>query len=756
MNLDRLEDAELAWLSSLARALIGAPHASDLAQATLVAAIERPAPAGVPRRAWLAGIARRLALRDVRSRARRTDREHGRPAPEAPPTPDELLERAEVAAAVSAAVQRLPEPFRRTVLLRYLEGMEPREIAGAEGVAVDTVRWRLRRGLALLRERLEPGRDDMALFLLPLASAGWRPEASAAAAAVGPLSLLPLTIMSKALLATLASAAVLLAALALARDGGERGGPDLARGDAPADDRDAGAPAGGARIVAPAPGAERTPEPGPAVEPPPIPAGRGVVVDSVTREPVPGARVAWLGEDGVVRPDTSVTTAEDGSFQVRFDDPAGRIGVASNGHLRRVFEVAGAERPWRITLDRGRALEGRLLDADRVPVPAVEVLAVPAGAGVGHMSPTQRRLRRRARDDAHEGDAFDACRAVSGVAGDVRFSGLAYGEIDLLSLDPGWAVVGPGVVDAGATYVEWTLESRVGVRVAVVDAAGAPVARRVRSTFLVDVTFEDGSAEPIGQWVGRGEGTISTSLSLQDLGDIDGRTPRRLEFHGVATTDTGRAEWRSTPIELDSGWMGVAEATARLEGAVAADAGAPSDPAAPGVPEAELELDVVYTDGALCTSALDVAWDGAAGRGAARARRIAPGRYLAKLPATVSRVEVQPRLRQGSIGPWVGAVELDPSQRTRVELTLRRGARVTMERPLGFEGTWYVHASWRDEPDGPWRGSWGYGTDEDTLVLEAIDTAEWRFTARRQDAPGEDDLVTTIELEEGDDARVGW
>jgi len=753
MNLDRLEDAELAWLSSLARALIGAPHASDLAQATLVAAIERPAPAGVPRRAWLAGIARRLARRDVRTRARRSERELGRPAPEAPPTPDELLERAEVAAAVSAAVQRLPEPFRRTVLLRYLEGMEPREIADADGVAVDTVRWRLRRGLALLREELEPGRDDMAAFLLPLASAGWRPEASAAAA-VGSLPLLSLTLMSKALLTTLASAAVLLAALALARDDEERGGPDLARDDAPAADREAGAPDGGARMTAPAPAVQRVPDPDPAVTPSTIRGGHGVVLDALTREPIPGARVAWLGEDGVIRPETSVTTAEDGSFQVRLDEPAGRLGVASNGHVRRVFEVAGAERPWQITLDRGRVLEGRLLDADRVPVPAVEVLALPAGAGVGHMSPTQRRLRRRSRDDAFDGDPFDACRAVSGVAGDVRFSGLAYGGIEFLSLDPGWAVVGPGEVDAAATYVEWTLESRVGVRVAVVDAAGAPVARRVRSTFLVDVTFEDGSAKPIGQWVGRGEGTISMSLSLADLGDLDGRTPSRLEFHGSATTDTDRAEWRSTPIELDSGWSGVAEATARFEGAAATES--PIAPSVAEVPEAELELDVVYTDGAPCTSALNVSWNGRAGRGDVVARRIAPGRYLAELPAKVSRIEVRPRSYQGSIGPWSGAVELDPARRTKVELTLRRGARVTLERPLGFDGTWYVHASWRDAPDAAWRGSWGYGTDEDTLVLEAIETAEWRFTARRQDAPGEDDLVTTIELEEGDDARVGW
>jgi len=758
MGPERIDDPELAWLAALARALIGAGSSGDLAQDALLAEIERPAPAGVPRRAWLTGIARRLASRDQRGRVRRRDRELRAPSPEPAPAPDELLERAEAAAAVSAAARELPEPFRRAVLLRYLEGMEPREIADADGIPVDTVRWRLRRGLALLRQPPAPERDDMGAFLLPLAAAGGRSKAPAAALAAASFPLFPLTIMSKALALTLASTAAILATLALA------GGDDQMSDPEPARTQDLAPARGGAAVPSertatltpPPDDAERAPEERGASAPAEAPPGAGLVVDAATNEPVEGASVAWLGEDGVALADGRAVTGSDGRFLLEVDGRSDRIGVTANGHRRQVFEVTGAERPWRITLDRGRVLEGRLLDADRVPVAGVEVLALVAGAGVSHMSPTQRRLRRRSREEAFDGAPIGACRAVSGPAGDVRFSGLADDSIELLSLDPAWAVVGPGEVDAAATHVEWTLESRIGVRVAVVDAAGAPFMDRVRSTFFVDLAFEDGSQKPVGQWVGRGEGEIAMSLSLADLGDIDGRTPVSATFRGVATTESDRAEWRSDSIALEDGWKGVAAATARFGATYPVASEDALDPPAPEVATAELELDVVHPDGTPCIGALNVAWNGSAGRGDLNPQQIAPGRYLASLPADVNRVTVQRRFSQGSIGPWVGEVELDPARRARVEVTLRRGARVAMQRPLGFDGNWHVHASWRDEPDGPWRGSWGYGTDEDTLVLEAIDTAEWRFTARRRDAPGEDDLVTTVELSEGDDVRVTW
>jgi hypothetical protein len=52
-------------------------------------------------------------------------------------------------------VRSLDEPYREAILLRYFEGMAPRDIAKSRGVPIDTVRSHLRRGLAKLRERLD-------------------------------------------------------------------------------------------------------------------------------------------------------------------------------------------------------------------------------------------------------------------------------------------------------------------------------------------------------------------------------------------------------------------------------------------------------------------------------------------------------------------------------------------------------------------------------------------------------------------------
>jgi RNA polymerase sigma-70 factor, ECF subfamily len=71
------------------------------------------------------------------------------------PTPlDEAME-SEAAAAVRAAVQRLPDGQRRIVELAYFDGLTCREAAKAAGIPEGTAKSRLRLALAKLETMLD-------------------------------------------------------------------------------------------------------------------------------------------------------------------------------------------------------------------------------------------------------------------------------------------------------------------------------------------------------------------------------------------------------------------------------------------------------------------------------------------------------------------------------------------------------------------------------------------------------------------------
>ncbi len=69
-------------------------------------------------------------------------------------SPFELAAHEEIRARVELELRQLPEPFRTVVVLRDLEGMSYEEIAEILGAHLGTVKSRLVRGRALLRERL--------------------------------------------------------------------------------------------------------------------------------------------------------------------------------------------------------------------------------------------------------------------------------------------------------------------------------------------------------------------------------------------------------------------------------------------------------------------------------------------------------------------------------------------------------------------------------------------------------------------------
>ena len=85
-----------------------------------------------------------------------------------PPSVDVLLEREAQRRRVVSAVVSLPEPYRRTVMLRYLEGLPPRLIAQRDDVPVETVRTRLKRGLDRMRRELDAECGDSEFWIASL------------------------------------------------------------------------------------------------------------------------------------------------------------------------------------------------------------------------------------------------------------------------------------------------------------------------------------------------------------------------------------------------------------------------------------------------------------------------------------------------------------------------------------------------------------------------------------------------------------
>ena len=156
-------------LRALARRLVGEADADDLVQETWLRAVKR-GPRGATPWSWLGRVLRNLASDERRSGAARAERELEAARNEA--TEDEG-ERFALHKALVAALERLDAPYRQAILLRYFEGLPPRKIATRLGVPVKTVKTRLNRGIALLREELDRrpgGREAWLAAMLPLAA----------------------------------------------------------------------------------------------------------------------------------------------------------------------------------------------------------------------------------------------------------------------------------------------------------------------------------------------------------------------------------------------------------------------------------------------------------------------------------------------------------------------------------------------------------------------------------------------------------
>ncbi len=141
--------------------------AEDLTQETFVrmfGALERYDPTR-PFTAWLFTIAARLSIDHLRRRRLKTvplsrrepdgEEERTLEIEDSGPGPEELAERGEEERGAHDLIGSLPEHYRIVVMLRHQQGFSYEEIAEALHLPLGTVKARIHRARALLKERLE-------------------------------------------------------------------------------------------------------------------------------------------------------------------------------------------------------------------------------------------------------------------------------------------------------------------------------------------------------------------------------------------------------------------------------------------------------------------------------------------------------------------------------------------------------------------------------------------------------------------------
>ena len=105
-----------------------------------------------PFAAWVSGITRRLILRQRRRFCQRQVTEWEAPPDE--PSALETLVRQEARSGVASALRLLPPNYREVLELRFVSGLTPQEIGRKLGTKPSTIRTRLARGQAILRQSM--------------------------------------------------------------------------------------------------------------------------------------------------------------------------------------------------------------------------------------------------------------------------------------------------------------------------------------------------------------------------------------------------------------------------------------------------------------------------------------------------------------------------------------------------------------------------------------------------------------------------
>ncbi|HET6978862.1 MAG TPA: sigma-70 family RNA polymerase sigma factor [Pyrinomonadaceae bacterium] len=161
-NLEAFEELVVRYRPAvvrLARTIVGADHAEDVAQDSLLLAFKALPGIEEPRKfpAWLSAITRHRALRFSKSETAQMSKRVALDVA--------LLEQIEALAKPLAEKERdeemiraldsLPADYAMPLRLRFLDEMPLNRIAAFMGVPLSTVKWRIHHGKKLLRAKVE-------------------------------------------------------------------------------------------------------------------------------------------------------------------------------------------------------------------------------------------------------------------------------------------------------------------------------------------------------------------------------------------------------------------------------------------------------------------------------------------------------------------------------------------------------------------------------------------------------------------------
>lgn len=177
------------WMRRLAHRLVFASdQVDDLVQDAWAAALKNPPREGVPVRAWLAGIMKRRAMQGRRRAGNVQAREAATASAEMVRSTEDLAACADEQRFLIERVLALPEMYREVLLLRFYEGLAPKDIAARLGQPVGTVKTRTQRGLERLRAELDErhggNRQRWGLVLAPLGAMPMGTKVGAAGAGI--------------------------------------------------------------------------------------------------------------------------------------------------------------------------------------------------------------------------------------------------------------------------------------------------------------------------------------------------------------------------------------------------------------------------------------------------------------------------------------------------------------------------------------------------------------------------------------------